>query len=89
MLEDYILRHKSSALMYLITRYLKFYLMVITVDHSTFPIIYRITKKEETNSSLAFGDHYLTLLEYPELVGSPCMISFKVFFSRFYKITSD
>ena len=58
MLEDYILRHKSSALMYMITRYLKFYLMVITVDHSTFPIIYRIAKKEETNSNLAFGDHY-------------------------------
>ena len=60
MLEDYILRHESSAFMYLISRYLKFYLIVITFDHSTFPIIYRIVKKEETHSNLAFGDHYLT-----------------------------
>ena len=46
--------------MYLISRYLKFYLIVITFDHTTFPIIYRIAKKEETNSNLAFGDHYRT-----------------------------
>ena len=46
---------------YLISRYLKFYLpIVITFDHTTFPIIYRIAKKEETNSNLAFGDHYRT-----------------------------
>ena len=43
---------------YLISRYLKFYLpIVITFDHTTFPIIYRIAKKEETNSNLAFEDH--------------------------------